>query len=111
MSSPPPIEHRTIPLIPSDIIDAFITFIGAEVLSHNIDSSPATLRALKDTAKAVGVACMRSLKQTEHSKLDATGTVTDKQWQDVKVLLVSLCRFARDGTATAETMYAISPSF
>ncbi|PVH84103.1 hypothetical protein DL98DRAFT_585125 [Cadophora sp. DSE1049] len=104
MSTVSLVVNQNIPLIPSDLVDAFVTFIGPEILSDPIESNPATLHALKDTAKAVGIACMRSLKYANNPamSLESAVTVTNKQWKDVKLLLVTLCRFARDGTATVE---------
>ncbi|KAH7379965.1 hypothetical protein BKA64DRAFT_714003 [Cadophora sp. MPI-SDFR-AT-0126] len=103
MPSPHSITNPPLPLIPSDLVDAFVTFIGPEILSHPINYDPATLHALKDTAKAVGTACMRSLKFPNNPDLnDIAVAVTRQQWRDVKVLLVTLCRLARDGSATVE---------
>ncbi|KAK0113330.1 hypothetical protein ONS96_014195 [Cadophora gregata f. sp. sojae] len=102
MLATPPMATEDCSLIPSDIVEAFVQFIGDDILSHPIDTEPATLHTLKNTARAVGVACMRALKYADDPAMSLDITVTDRQWRDVKLLMVTLCRLARARSATVE---------
>lgn len=56
---------------------------------------------LKDVAKKVGTACLRQVRKKEPVRMAA---ITDEEWNNVKLLLVTFCHLADEST-TLEMMY------